>query len=496
MVDSTEGPEAEALVPVAVRSTSPRRRRALWGALAVLAVAAGTLAVVANDDGGSSPRLPIALGSGGAETKSAAPAGADMAIYAPFHYVAGDDLPLLGDSGPAYKLPGTVDDGDVARLADALHLTGTPKHEDGVWRLTSDAGTLEVYEGGGGTWWYSNAKLVEPDYGTNDGSDACPPDAKECATVGGSTTVPAAGSGSSSGGGSASSPVVDQPTTDCGVDKCIDPVEPEPFVPPADLPSKDEARQIALDLFRTIGTPLGDPTVTVDGPYDSWYVSIEPTVDGLAASGLYFNASVGSKGEITSAGGMLNTPERLGDYPVVDTRAAIDRLNDGIAYGGARDTAAGTVSSGSGESGPMTTSTTGSVPATVIDPPDAVAPIGPSVCNGGLAVQDLPTTTVVVDPAQPVPSPECEPYVPPEPVDVVLHQADRVLVLIAANDGSTDAYLVPGYRFHGDQDTVVDVPAVDDDSLLPTPDPGETPVIKDTVPFVEPPTPETTLAEG
>src|SRR5690349_4451296 len=97
MVDGTGGPEVAEL-PQPARSSA--RRRALWGALAVLAVAAGALAIVANDDS-DPPRLPIALGSGTPESRSAAPtagAAADMAMYAPIHYVAGDDLPVLGGS--------------------------------------------------------------------------------------------------------------------------------------------------------------------------------------------------------------------------------------------------------------------------------------------------------------------------------------------------------------------------------------------------------------
>lgn len=512
MVESTDGPEAEALPPVVATPTSARRRRALWGALAVLAVAAGTLAVVANDDDGSSPRLPIALGAGGAETKSAAPAAADMAIYAPYHYIAGDDLPRLGGSGPAYRLSGTVHEGDVARLASALHLTGTPQHEDGFWRLSTDAGSLEVYEGGGGTWWYSNAPLIEPNGaagstggGSTGSAEGCPPDAKECASVGGSTTVAVPPPDA----GSTPSPILDQPVSDCAADKCIDPVEPEPFVPPADLPSKDEAKAIALDLFATIGTDLGQPTVSVDGPHDAWYVSIEPTVDGLAASGMYFNVSVGPKGEVTSAGGMLNTPERVGDYPTIDTRAAIDRLNDGIAYGGTRDTAAGTAS-GSAEAiapavgtdeAPVTTTT---VVADLGGGSSGIEP-APPICAQDDVVTDAPaadggastTLAAQVDPAVPVP--ECPPYEPPEPIDVVLHQADRVLVLIAANDGSPASYLVPGYRFHGDHDTVVDVPAVDDQSLLPVQGPGDDPGATKPDAADEPPMtdlPQTTLAEG
>jgi len=70
-----------------------------------------------------------------------------------------------------------------------------------------------------------------------------------------------------------------------------------------------------------------------------------------------------------------------------------------------------------------------------------------------------------------VQSPECTepiPYPEPEPIEVTLTDAELVLTLLPAYDGSGDAYLVPGYRFSNADGVIVDVPAVDDDSLAPT----------------------------
>ena len=71
----------------------------------------------------------------------------------------------------------------------------------------------------------------------------------------------------------------------------------------------------------------------------------------------------------------------------------------------------------------------------------------------------------------------------PEPVEVVLVDAEPTLVLLAANDGSTDAYLVPGYRFTDADGGRVDLPAVADESLTtpPTTEPSvpETPILPD-----------------
>jgi hypothetical protein len=186
-------------------------------------------------------------------------------------------------------------------------------------------------------------------------------------------------------------------------------------------------------------------------------VSVQPRLDGVETSGLGYTVQVGPKGVITGAGGTLARPERLGDYPVLDTRKAIDRLN-AAGQGGpqlyARD------------DGAMETSTAEGSAAVGRDLPTS------TVAAGG-TIEPMPPTTAIDGGDTPVtiePMPT-EPSVPPEPQEVVLHGAERILMVVGASDGSDDAYLVPGYRFTGDDETVVDQIAVDDDSLLPDPAP-------------------------
>jgi hypothetical protein len=63
-----------------------------------------------------------------------------------------------------------------------------------------------------------------------------------------------------------------------------------------------------------------------------------------------------------------------------------------------------------------------------------------------------------------------------------------VLVLLGAVDGSTDLYLVPGYRFSNEDGAIVEVAAVADDSLAPTTIPETTiPEQPDTTEGSEPP---------
>ncbi|MGQ0434192.1 MAG: hypothetical protein ACT452_17535, partial [Microthrixaceae bacterium] len=90
-----------------------------------------------------------------------------------------------------------------------------------------------------------------------------------------------------------------------------------------------------------------------------------------------------------------------------------------------------------------------------------------------------------------IPSPECTepipyPYPEPEPVEVTLTDAELVLTWMPAYDGSGDAYLVPGYRFSNTDGVIVDVPAVDDDSLAPTTTVPETTEPKPVPPAEEP----------
>ena len=77
-----------------------------------------------------------------------------------------------------------------------------------------------------------------------------------------------------------------------------------------------------------------------------------------------------------------------------------------------------------------------------------------------------PEATVCVAP-DPLPDPLPEPDF--EPIEVVLLDAVPSLVMLGAVDGSTDLYLVPGYRFEARDAGQVDLPAVTDDALVAPP---------------------------
>ncbi|MGK2949027.1 MAG: hypothetical protein ACSLFP_10660, partial [Acidimicrobiales bacterium] len=354
-----EPPEA---LPLAASSTVVRTRRptALWAVLAAVAVTVGAVAINAGGDD-ARPALPVTLGGSGGFAEAAT---ADSSMLAWISYVAGDGLPALGGEAAAYRLDGAVTEADVRDLASALGLDAPVQRSGGGWSVVDDEGTLEVTEALGGQWHHyssvgtGDAGVSQSDGSRGSGSSGCDPVGEDVSCTA-TTFVTADDVVEETTGGD--DPDIDECAANDGPAECVtgecnvaglcaveedpgctpeecglvDPVplpEPRPSVPPAppvDLPSEADARQTALDLLTLTGLAVGDAIVTVDGPYDAWYVTVEPRVDGLA-SGLLASVSVGPDAAILSANGFLATPERLGDYPILDTRGAIDRANAGF----------------------------------------------------------------------------------------------------------------------------------------------------------------------
>jgi hypothetical protein len=417
-----EPTELSALEPEA----APRRRRrwALWGALAVVALGAGAVAVIGPDDG-DPPKLPLALGAAPAEGRSTtSPMAAVDSMLAFVHYVAGDDLPALGGSGPAYRLR-DPDAPAIRHLADALGLDGGRlTHQDTLWEVRDDRGDAFQMMGRYGGWSYSRSFDASGGSSGSSGSATepmCPPDDAACA--GGVMTTEVA-----------------VPTT----------------VAPVDLPSEAEARSIALRVFDAAGGDRSHAEVTVDRPLDSWVVTIVPSIGGLPAVDMATSVAVGSKGAIQYASGNLASSEHLGDYGTIDTGAAIERLNAGTGFG-----------NGPAEAARADVGLAGDAATTAVAPADPNLPVESPAIGYGCAA-DAPLTTETTIPADDAVAPPPEDCPPPTPTEVVLHHAERILVQLPASDGSSDWYLVPGYRMTGDDGATVQVPAVDDDSLLPT----------------------------
>ena len=470
----------------------------LWGAAAGLAVVALGLVLVAggggDDDAGDSagnlPTLPIGSDGGGAgesaDTRSAS--AQDMSILPASTYVPGEGLPALGGNAPAYRLDAQPTRDDVARLADALGIEGEPTELDGSWHVEDDEQALDVY-GREGSWsTYSMSGAFGRDPGAGPAIDLpAEIDADARADAGadpgaGSSgqpgSAPADGSSSSSSANvSASAEAGDTPTSpaapdvavapppdqlcptyvpgdDPGDDEvaardeiapCDDPLPIEPYEPPvrpANLPSEDEARTIALDLLTEAGADVDGAKVTVDDGITEWFVSVEPRLGDLPAPGLTMYVGVGDEGVVTSASGLLVEPEKLGDYPLLDTTEALERLNEQRVYLG---------------------------PA--VDPAVTPLPADETTVEGQSAPARDPGDDLPV-----LPEPETAPMTVPveAPPDVAVTDAEIVLLTEFAWDGS-GSYLVPGYRFTADDDTGPTVTAVEEDLIEPPPSPEPLP---------------------
>ena len=265
------------------RPTAMRPRVVALAAVAAFAVAVTGLAVVAARSGDDSglERLPFAAaGSGAAEARDAmtlaAPAG-------PVEYVVEGDLPDLPDEAPAFRLGSDGTEQAAGRVARAL----------GV-----DAEKVTVEPVPGLPWYLSKAL---PDIAVSRGTATiqacppCPPDA-DCAAC-------------------APTPIDAVPA-------------PEPAV---DLPSRGDAERIARDIFGKLGVRT-EGLELLGGQY-TWDAVVSPSVDGLPTRGLEHGLSIGAKGAVVGAHGYLGTPDRIGDYPLIDVGAGLDRLRTGVGVG-------------------------------------------------------------------------------------------------------------------------------------------------------------------
>jgi hypothetical protein len=315
---------------------------------------------------------------------------------------------------------------------------------------------------------------------------------------------------------------------------------PAPLERPADLPSEDQARTTAFDVLTAAGTDVTGADVRVVDAVTEWHVTVEPRVGDLLAVDLAATVAVGAGGRIEWASGWAGDFEDLGPYPLLDTRAALHRLNDGSVWGYATaeslrveagtDVAGGVAAeahatldegrtagggssagrqddpearSGSASPGPMLPAPgpapdpsaapgeTATGPPAVVDPPlPGAQPADPAA-----APSDVPA-----DPAEPA-----EPAGPPEPAgpsevaevaevaDVAVTDADIVLVAVPSWDGS-GTYLIPGYRFAAEDGSTPVVPAVADEALVAPPAGGSDPATPPPAPAGEDPAPTTAEA--
>jgi hypothetical protein len=220
---------------------------------------------------------------------------------------------------------------------------------------------------------------------------------------------------------------------------------PEP-VPPTGVPTAEDAEAKAVEILGRLGVDAA--SVEFDTYADEWFASVSAnsTIDARTVFSSW-GFGFGENGVLQYASGSLATPEVVGPYPLVDVATAFERLVE-QSYAGIGG-------------GPLIADT---------------AVSGAAVAEIGV---DAPTADIAVAP--PVSVAPVDGSIPePETITVTLVDVVADLWWVWDVDGST--WLLPAYRFIGDDGGWYIVPAVTDEYLIrteptsgtagPTPEPG------------------------
>jgi hypothetical protein len=208
---------------------------------------------------------------------------------------------------------------------------------------------------------------------------------------------------------------------------------------------------------------------------DEWYASVSATeqLDG-AFAGRSFGTGFGAEGVMQYASGQLAEPVRVGPYPLIDLDTAIARLNDPSGfYSGGGFMAADSVAR------EIYPETGAGVDVAEADVDQAVAAPEPAT-EPAIEPATVPPATDVAPPVSPVP------VEVPAPEEVTVTLVDVQADVWWAWDVDGSVWLLPAYRFIGDDGGWYTVPAVTDEFLVQVP--------VDTVPVSVEPAPEATPA--
>ncbi|NNN31570.1 PT domain-containing protein [Streptomyces sp. S3(2020)] len=190
-------------------------------------------------------------------------------------YQATGTLPDGPGEAPVYRASGEVTKDDVARLAKALGVDGTPVLEGKAWKVGGQeaAGpSLQVNQQAPGAWTFHR---YAP------GTDAC-----ESETV-------------------------------CASD---------PAAPAGDPVSEEAAKKAAAPVLKAVGQD--DAKVDASQVMGAQrVVNADPVVGGLPTHGWTTGVTVNAQGEVVGGNGQLKTPAKSDTYPVVSAGEALDLLN-------------------------------------------------------------------------------------------------------------------------------------------------------------------------
>ncbi|MFJ8849401.1 hypothetical protein [Streptomyces sp. NPDC102437] len=237
------------------------------------------------DDGGRRTPPPLALDRHpGAPAASEAPSrgiapGEPDPSGGRVVYRASGKLPEGPRTAAVRHAVGTVSAAEVARLAKALKLAGTPQAEGTYWKVGSEGDgsgpVLRVNKQAPGTWSFSR-------YGSG-GTDNC----QKGAVCSGGNPAP----------GGSGSPV-----------------------------SESAARAAAAPVLKATGQ--GGATLDSGQLMGSVrVVNADPKVDGLPTYGWSTGIQVGPDGEVVGGSGQLKGLEKGDSYPVIGASQALEQLN-------------------------------------------------------------------------------------------------------------------------------------------------------------------------
>jgi hypothetical protein len=261
------------------------------GATVALAALVGGCASPSTARDAGPPKLHIGTGMPVEARGAAAPA--DLAFGG---YVLAGSLPTQPTHARVWRWPAdhNANSADVAKLAAALGVTGTPERHAHGWVVASQTGELRVRDGGGAQWSFARSDLL-----------SCPPMMIDVDHGPGSATAGCA-------------------TAAAGSVTTVKPgATPPP--PPVPSPGPDDAatRAAAQTLLAALGV-TGEPRIEPGGSGVSM-LSVAPSLHSLTTQGIDVTMGVDSRG-IRSATGYLLVPTAGDDYPLRSAQSAFDDL--------------------------------------------------------------------------------------------------------------------------------------------------------------------------
>ncbi|QGV81013.1 hypothetical protein [Streptomyces ficellus] len=204
-------------------------------------------------------------------------------------YRASGELPEGPASARVYRPQGTVGATEVARLAKALGVAGTPTLAGTAWKVGPDkdgtGATLQVERQAPGVWTFGTAPV----------GDNCLK-GKDCPST---SVMPPDGPGGGQGG----RPV-----------------------------SEEAAKRAAAPVLEALGQQDADLDATqVMGAVR--VVNADPVVGGLPTYGWSTGIQVAADGSLSGGSGRLKAPAKSHEYPVIGAAEALKQLNAGTGDG-------------------------------------------------------------------------------------------------------------------------------------------------------------------